>query len=176
MYLLILDQTSLLLLKKNRSNFNQENFLLDYFSIDWKALLKLEQQNINFSSSKINSLFDTHGPLKKICQYKLKFTQKFFWIHGQLYGKLYFWIHGALFLAWNQLSLLVQIAYLLRFLNCSKIKFHLIFQTSIISLFLRVYFYQSWKLPKSLLYKKRTLRSTAIAIVQWLFYQILKTI
>ena len=65
-----------IIFEKNRSNFNQENFLLDYFSIDWKALLKIEQQNINFSFSIINSLFDTHVPLKKICQYKLKFKTK----------------------------------------------------------------------------------------------------
>ena len=65
-----------IIFEKNRSNFNQENFLLDYFSIDWKALLKIEQQNINFFFSKINSLFDTHVPLKKICQYKLKFKTK----------------------------------------------------------------------------------------------------
>ena len=66
--------------ERNWSNFNQENFILDYFSIDWKALLKIEQQNINFSLetylSKINSLLDTHAPLKKISKYKLKFKTK----------------------------------------------------------------------------------------------------
>ena len=66
--------------ERNWSNFNQENFILDYFSIDWKALLKIEQQNINFSLetylSKINSLLDTHAPLKKISKYKLKFRTK----------------------------------------------------------------------------------------------------
>ena len=30
--------------ERNWSNFNQENFILDYFSIDWKALLKLNKR------------------------------------------------------------------------------------------------------------------------------------
>ena len=66
--------------ERNWSNFNQENFILDYFSIDWEALLKIEQQNINFFLetylSKINSLLDTHAPLKKISKYKLTFKTK----------------------------------------------------------------------------------------------------
>ena len=37
-----------------------------------------------------------------------------------------------------------------------------------------VYFHQSWKLPKSYLYIKRTLSSATITIVKYLFYQILK--
>ena len=55
MYLQILHQIS------------QKCFILDYLSIDWKALLKIEQENIDFSLEtylgKINSLFDTHAPL-----------------------------------------------------------------------------------------------------------------
>ena len=47
---------------------------------DWEALLKTEQQNINFFLetylSKINSLLDTHAPLKKISKYKLTFKTK----------------------------------------------------------------------------------------------------
>ena len=57
------------------SNFNQGNSILDYFSIDWKSLLKIEQQNINFSlktyRSKINSLVNTHAPLKKLANVNL---------------------------------------------------------------------------------------------------------
>ena len=30
--------------ERNWSNFNQENFILDYFSIDWKTLLKLNKR------------------------------------------------------------------------------------------------------------------------------------
>ena len=47
---------------------------------DWEALVKIEQQNINFFLetylSKINSLLDTHAPLKKISKYKLTFKTK----------------------------------------------------------------------------------------------------
>ena len=47
---------------------------------DWEALLKIEQQNINFFLetylSKINSLLDTHAPLKKNSKYKLTFKTK----------------------------------------------------------------------------------------------------
>ena len=54
---------------KDVLNFNQENFVLDYLSIDWRTLLKLEQENINFSSEiylgKISYLLDTHAPLNK---------------------------------------------------------------------------------------------------------------
>ena len=33
----------------NRSNFNQESFVLDYFYIDWKTLLRIDQENVNIS-------------------------------------------------------------------------------------------------------------------------------
>ena len=49
-------------------------------TIDWKALLKTEQHNINFSLetylSKVNSLLHTHASLKKNSKYKLKFKTK----------------------------------------------------------------------------------------------------
>ena len=70
----------------------------------------------------------------------------------------------------NPAILLAQIACLLIFLICLRMKFHLIFLTSIISLFLWVYFHQSWKLSKSFQY----ISSTTTTIVQYLFYQILK--
>ena len=35
------------------SNFNQENFVLDSFSIDWRALLKIEQENKRISISSL---------------------------------------------------------------------------------------------------------------------------
>ena len=65
---------------RNSSSFNQENFIFDYFSIDCKALLKIEQQNINCSLetylSKINCLLDAHAPLKNFSKCKLKFKNK----------------------------------------------------------------------------------------------------
>ena len=39
--------------KRLCSNSNQENFILAYFSIDWKALLKTEQESISLFSPKI---------------------------------------------------------------------------------------------------------------------------
>ena len=53
---------------------------LDYFSIDWDVALKLDEQNINYSTesflNKINSLLSNYAPLKKINKYKLRFQSK----------------------------------------------------------------------------------------------------
>ena len=55
--------------EKDWSNFDQENFILDYFSIDWDVALKLDEQNVNYSTesflNKINSLLSNYVPLKK---------------------------------------------------------------------------------------------------------------
>ena len=63
--------------ERDWSNFDQENFILDYFSIDWKEMLKIEEQNIDYSTeiflNKINELLDNFAPFKKISKYKLKF-------------------------------------------------------------------------------------------------------
>ena len=62
------------------SNFDQENFILDYFSIDWDVALKLDEQNVNYSTesflNKINSLLSNYAPPKKINKYKLNFRSK----------------------------------------------------------------------------------------------------
>ena len=66
--------------ERDWSNFDQENFTLDYFSIDWNETLKIKQQNINYSTeiflNKINELLDNFAPFEKINKYKLKFTSK----------------------------------------------------------------------------------------------------
>ena len=66
--------------ERDWSNFNQENFILDYFSIDWDVALKLDEQNVNYSTEsflcKINSLLSNYVPLKKISKNKLKFQSK----------------------------------------------------------------------------------------------------
>ena len=50
-------------------NFDQENFILDYFSIDWNVALKLGEQNADYSTEsfldKTNSLLSSYVPLKK---------------------------------------------------------------------------------------------------------------
>ena len=66
--------------ERDWSNFDQENFILDYFSTDWDVALKLDEQNVNYSTesflNKINSLLSNYVPLKKINKYKLKFRSK----------------------------------------------------------------------------------------------------
>ena len=60
--------------ERDWSNFGQENFILDYFSIDWNVALKLDEQNVDYSTesflNKINSLLSNYAPLKKINKYK----------------------------------------------------------------------------------------------------------
>ena len=63
--------------ERDRSKFDQENFILDYFSVDWEDLLKIDDLNADNSTKiyldKINVLLDTYAPLKIINKYKLKF-------------------------------------------------------------------------------------------------------
>ena len=60
--------------------FDQENFILDYFSVDWEDLVKINELNADNSTKiyldKINILVDTYAPLKKINKDKLKFKSK----------------------------------------------------------------------------------------------------
>ena len=60
--------------------FDQENLILDYFSVDWEDLLKIDELNVDNSTKiyldKINMLLDTYAPLKRINKYKLKFKSK----------------------------------------------------------------------------------------------------
>ena len=62
------------------SKFDQENFILDYFSVDCEDLLKTDELNVDNSTKiyldKINMLLDTYAPLKRINKYKLKFKSK----------------------------------------------------------------------------------------------------
>ena len=54
----------------DQSKFDQENFILDYFSVDWEDLLKTDELNADNSTrmylDKINMLLDTSAPLKRI--------------------------------------------------------------------------------------------------------------
>ena len=51
----------------NWSRFDRENFFLDYFSVEWEDLLKIDELNANNSTKmylyKINMLLDTYAPL-----------------------------------------------------------------------------------------------------------------
>ena len=57
-----------------------ENFILDYFSIDWEDLLKLYELNADNSTNiyleKINILLHTYAPLKRIDKCKLRSKSK----------------------------------------------------------------------------------------------------
>ena len=66
--------------ERDWSKFNQENFILDYFSIDWEDLFKTDELNADNSTrmylDKINMLLDTYAPLKRVNKYKMKFKSK----------------------------------------------------------------------------------------------------
>ena len=65
---------------KDWSKFDQENFILDYFSIDLGDLLKIDDLNANNLTKtyldKIIIILDTYAPLKRINKYKLKVKSK----------------------------------------------------------------------------------------------------
>ena len=66
--------------ERDWSKFDQENFILDYFSVDWEDLLKTDELNADNSTKmyldKINMLLDIYAPLKRINKYKMKFKSK----------------------------------------------------------------------------------------------------
>ena len=60
--------------ERDWSKFDRENFILDYFSVDWEDLLKTDELNADNSTrmylDKINMLLDTCAPLKRINKYR----------------------------------------------------------------------------------------------------------
>ena len=66
--------------ERDWSKFDQENFILDYFSVDWDDLLKIDELNGDNSTKmyldKINMLLDTYASFKRINKYKLKLKSK----------------------------------------------------------------------------------------------------
>ena len=66
--------------ERDWSKFDQENFILDCFSVDWEDLLKIDDLNADNSTKiyldKIYMLLDTYAPLKRVNKYKLKFKCK----------------------------------------------------------------------------------------------------
>ena len=66
--------------ERDWSKFVQEKFILDYFSIDWGDLLKIDELNVHNSTQtyleNINILLDTYASLKRIDEYKLRFKSK----------------------------------------------------------------------------------------------------
>ena len=62
--------TKLKIFERDWSKFDQENFILDYQSVDWKILSKSNNGNVDQSFvsflAKFNSILDLYSPLKKI--------------------------------------------------------------------------------------------------------------
>ena len=56
--------------ERDWSKFDTENFILDYFSVEWEDLLKINELNADKSTKKfldeINMLLDTYAPLKRV--------------------------------------------------------------------------------------------------------------
>ena len=63
--------------ERDWSKFDQENFILDYLSVDWDNLITSNNGNVDQSFIsfliKFNSILDSYAPLKKIYKQKLKF-------------------------------------------------------------------------------------------------------
>ena len=61
-------------------NFNQENFISDYFLVSQKNVINLQRNYVNHSLQNlfdsVNDLLKTHTPYKKVKKYKLKFKEK----------------------------------------------------------------------------------------------------
>ena len=66
--------------ERDWSKFDSDNFILDYFSVEWEDLLKIDELNVDKSTKKfldkINMLLDTYAPLKRVKKHKLKFKSK----------------------------------------------------------------------------------------------------
>ena len=66
--------------ERDWSKFDQENFVLDYFSVEWDNVLISSNTNTEKSDKtfleKFESLLDTYAPLKKLSKNKLKFKDK----------------------------------------------------------------------------------------------------
>ena len=57
----------------------QENFILDYFSVDWDSLINNDKDvNLSFNNflKRINAILDNHAPLRKVTQKKLRLRSK----------------------------------------------------------------------------------------------------
>ena len=63
--------------KRDWYKFNREEFILDYFAIDWPYILKLQNNDTNTTFQNffgsMNRILDKHSPSKRLSKYKLKF-------------------------------------------------------------------------------------------------------
>ena len=77
---------------KDCKNFDKENFMQDFRSIDWNSAMELERKNPDFSFSKfyeiLSSLVKKYVPLKRVTnkQYKARLTP---WITKGIKASIY---------------------------------------------------------------------------------------
>ena len=66
--------------ERSWKNFNQVEFVMDYFDKDWSNILNLKHGNVNVSKKNfvhnMNDFLDKHPHLKNISKYKSKFKTK----------------------------------------------------------------------------------------------------
>ena len=65
--------------EKDWSKFAQENFILEYFSLDWNSLINNDKDvNLSFNNflKGIKAISDYHAPLRKVTKKKLRFRSK----------------------------------------------------------------------------------------------------
>ena len=65
--------------ERDCSNFVQENFILDYFSVDWSSLIN-DNKNVILSFNnlfkRINAILDNNAILRKVAKKPLRFRSK----------------------------------------------------------------------------------------------------
>ena len=64
---------------KRMSNVVQENFILDYFFVDWNSLTNNDKDiNLSFNNflKRTNAILENHAPLRKVTKKKLRFRSK----------------------------------------------------------------------------------------------------
>ena len=65
--------------ERDWSNFVQENFILDYFSVNWNSIINNDKDvNLSFNNflKRINAILDNYAPLRKVKKNKLRFRSK----------------------------------------------------------------------------------------------------
>ena len=68
--------------EKDCSKFAHENFIPDYFSVDWNSIINNDKYvNLFFNNffKRINAVLDSRAPLRKVTKTKLRFRSKL-WI------------------------------------------------------------------------------------------------
>ena len=77
--------------KRDTKNFNRTDFILDFFEIDWDALVQLDKNDVNLSLTsfftKFDELLDKHMPLKKLSKIELKRKTKP-WVTQEIVNKI----------------------------------------------------------------------------------------